>query len=285
VVENGAMGKREGEGEGWDGPTRGARNDFWHSDISNVERPPLVSVLQALIVPEGAAGVASFCAAVLTGVFLYATFVLREILRGAWPGLGKGDTLFVNMATWLANTSSSSTELRRALESLTAVHSSAALARRNNAEGVGNAIVAPPPPVTHPVVRSHPVTGQRALYVNEFFTDRLCGMSEAESAPLLAQLMQEVTQPERVYRHRWRSGDVLVWDNALLMHFAELDYDVSDRRLMHRTTAAAPHAPSSVAGGVGCDEGPQQRLPLRPSFEGSAPLAPVSARALARLLQ
>ena len=193
---------------GGDSKARGARNDFWHSDISNVERPPLVSVLHAIDVPEG-----------------------------------KGDTLFVNMATWLA---SCREELQDSLESLAAVHSSASLVRRNSAEGVAaNTILAPPPAVTHPVVRSHPITGERALYVNQFFTERFCGMNERESAPLLAQLMASATRPERVYRHRWRGGDVLVWDNALLMHYAELDYEATDHRHMHRTTAAAPGSSSS----------------------------------------
>ena len=227
---------------------RGARNDFWHSDISNVERPPMVSCLHALEVPEG-----------------------------------KGDTLFVNMATCLAGCSP---ELQRALESLAAVHSSAAIVRRNNAEGVGNLILSPPPPVRHPVVRSHPVTGERALYVNEFFTERFSGMSEEESAPLLAQLMAEATRPERVYRHCWRPGDLLVWDNALLMHYAVLDYDATDYRLMHRTTAAAPHCGSGGSGGG-------TQFPLRPSLEqqqGGGVGAPkdastaVDAKTLAQLL-
>eukprot|EP01047_Picozoa_sp_COSAG01_P083930 COSAG01_NODE_17787_length_1124_cov_1.264390_2_plen_89_part_00 len=88
MVENGAKGK--GEGEGGDIPTRGARNDFWHSDISNVERPPLVSVLQALIVPEGAARVASFCAAVLIGIFLYATFCFARNIEGGLARVRQG---------------------------------------------------------------------------------------------------------------------------------------------------------------------------------------------------
>jgi taurine dioxygenase len=183
---------------------------------------------------------------------------------------GKGDTLFVNNATWLA---SCSTELQRALASLTAVHSSAAIVRRNNAEGVGNVILSPPPSVTHPVVRSHPVTGAQALYVNEFFTERFSSMSEEESTPLLEKLMAEATQPERVYRHQWQQGDLLVWDNALLMHYAVLDYDAADQRLMHRTTAAAP-----------CSEDTQ--LPQRPSLaQGSEPPhSAVDAPTLAQLL-
>jgi alpha-ketoglutarate-dependent taurine dioxygenase len=110
VVENGGASAQ-----------RGARNDFWHSDISNVEHPPLVSVLHALDVPSG-----------------------------------KGDTLFVDMRHCL--TACCPPKLQASLRTLSAVHSSANLQRRNAEANSGNPIRSPPPPVVHPVVRRHPVS-------------------------------------------------------------------------------------------------------------------------------
>ena len=95
-----------------------------------------------------------------------------------------------------------------------------------------------PPAVTHPVVRTHPESGRKALYVNPYFTQRFTGMSDDESRPLLDYLCAEAVRPENVYRHRWRKGDVLMWDNRCAMHYAVMDYDESMVRLMHRTTAA-----------------------------------------------
>ena len=179
----------------------GARNDFWHSDISFGAEPPLGSVLRAIEVPEG-----------------------------------HGDTMFCNMyAAYAAH----SPAFRRMLDGLTAEHSARRLAERNRDSGNdGLPIPDVPPPVTHPVVRTHPESGRRALYVNPYFTRRFSGMRDDESRPLLDYLCAEAVRPENVYRHRWRKGDVLMWDNRCAMHYAVMDYDDSMMRLMHRTTAA-----------------------------------------------
>ena len=179
----------------------GARNDFWHSDISFGTEPPLGSVLRAIEVPEG-----------------------------------YGDTMFCNMyAAYEAHTPA----FRQMLDGLTAAHSAARLAERNRDPG-NNGLPIPevPPAVTHPVVRTHPESGRKALYVNPYFTQRFTGMSDDESRPLLDYLCAEAVRPENVYRHRWRKGDVLMWDNRCAMHYAVMDYDESMVRLMHRTTAA-----------------------------------------------
>ena len=179
----------------------GARNDFWHSDISFAERPPLGSVLHALEVPEG-----------------------------------YGDTMFCNMYNAYTGLSEG---LRRLLDGRRALHGAAALVRRNAAAGTdAQPILEVPALVDHPVVRTHPETGRKALYVNPYFTERFADMTVLESRPLLDYLCAEAVRPENVYRHRWRAGDVLMWDNRCTMHYAISDYDASMVRLMHRTTAA-----------------------------------------------
>lgn len=180
---------------------RGARNDFWHSDISFGAEPPLGSVLRAVEVPEG-----------------------------------YGDTMFCNM---YAAYEALSPAFREMLDGLTAEHTAERLAARNrDADNNGQPITDVPPAVAHPVVRTHPESGRKALYVNPYFTQRFSGMRDDESRPLLDYLCTEAVRPENVYRHRWRKGDVLMWDNRCAMHYAVMDYDESMVRLMHRATAA-----------------------------------------------
>jgi taurine dioxygenase len=91
--------------------------------------------------------------------------------------------------------------------------------------------------VAHPVVRVHPASGRKALFVNPVYTTRFEDMSEAESKPLLEYLYQHAITPEFTCRLRWRSGSLALWDNRCAMHYAVNDYD-GQRRLMHRTTIA-----------------------------------------------
>ena len=144
---------------------RGARNDFWHSDISFMPNPPLASILHALEVPAG-----------------------------------YGDTMFCNM---YAAYDALSPGMRQMLNSLTALHSGQALAARNN-DGAsdGLPITDVPPSEAHPVVRTHPGTGRKALYINPYFVERFTGMTVAESQPLIDYLTAVATRPENVFRHR-----------------------------------------------------------------------------------
>ena len=73
-------------------------------------------------------------------------------------------------------------------------------------------------------MRTHAATGRRALFVNPHFTTGFDGMTEAESAPILNHLYDVATKPENIYRHRWRAGDVVMWDNRCTMHYAVADY-------------------------------------------------------------
>jgi taurine dioxygenase len=100
------------------------------------------------------------------------------------------------------------------------------------------------PPVTHPVVRTHPHTGRKCLYVMRDDCTGIVGMAEDEAQRLIAALADHVIRPEYIYRHSWRAGDVLMWDNCTVQHMAIQDYDLPLRRLMHRTTFAADAPPA-----------------------------------------
>jgi taurine dioxygenase len=91
------------------------------------------------------------------------------------------------------------------------------------------------PDITQPVVRTHPFTGRKCIYVNETYTFGIEGMSDEEAQPLLRLLCEQVTRPEHVYRHKWQVGDLIMWDNCATQHIAIGDYALPQRRLMHRT--------------------------------------------------
>ncbi|NCL73369.1 Alpha-ketoglutarate-dependent taurine dioxygenase [Rhodococcus sp. YH1] len=91
------------------------------------------------------------------------------------------------------------------------------------------------PPVEHPVVRVHPETGRKGLFVNPGFTSHIVGLSEAESRGILDLLYAHLTKPEHIVRHRWRLGDLVLWDNRSTVHYANRDYG-SEHRVMHRIT-------------------------------------------------
>lgn len=125
-----------------------------------------------------------------------------------------GDTMWANQYLAYERLSEG---LKQMLEGMRAVHSAFGL------EAV------------HPVIRTHPESGRRALFVNAGFTRRFDGISTAQSAPLLKMLIEHATQPDLCYRHRWSTGDVAMWDNRGVMHFAVHDYGDQERE-MHRVT-------------------------------------------------
>src|SRR5207244_11101869 len=91
------------------------------------------------------------------------------------------------------------------------------------------------PPVAHPLVHPHPVTGAKALYLDSTTTVGIDGMDAAAGNALLAKIYAAATRPENVYTHRWQIGDLLLWDNGFTMHHRE-PFDSGARRLMKRST-------------------------------------------------
>lgn len=92
------------------------------------------------------------------------------------------------------------------------------------------------PPVAQPVVRTHPETGRKALYVNEMLSTHFTGLTAEESRPILQFLFEHSTPHENVYRHPWHVNDLLMWDNRCTIHIALADYEHSSPRHMLRTT-------------------------------------------------
>ncbi|MDH3702194.1 MAG: TauD/TfdA family dioxygenase [Alphaproteobacteria bacterium] len=146
--------------------------------------------------------------------------------------IGRSDTMFCNM---YAAYESLSEGLKRMLDGMSAMHTAELLVRE-----VPNrlSVDVAPSAVRHPVVRTHPATGRKALYVNPHYTDRFEGWTAEESRPLLDYLAAHATRPENVFRHRWSVGDFLIWDNRCTMHYALRDYDDTMPRFLYRTTAA-----------------------------------------------
>ena len=180
----------------------GAPNDYWHSDISHTERPPSATVLHSLTIPEG-----------------------------------RGDTMVCSMVRAYEQLSD---RVRDMIDDLKALHSGMAtyersVASNSDARRIDPSEVKPPRP--HPVVRSPEGTGQKAIYVNPHFTIGIEGMPAEEGNWILNHLYETATKPENIYRHQWRAGDVLVWDNRRTMHYAVRDYDEEMPRKLHRCTA------------------------------------------------
>ena len=138
-----------------------------------------------------------------------------------------GDTLFSNM--YLAF-SSLSKGMQKMLFGLKAEHR---VDRHHSAKAEHAEI--PPDGVIHPVVTTHPVTGKKVLFVNEYFTTRFDSMSEEESTPLLSYLYQHATRPDFTCRIHWEPGTLVFWDNRCTQHYATDDYP-GYKRLMHRVT-------------------------------------------------
>jgi len=178
--------------------------DVWHTDVTFMRRPPLGSILRAVTLPPSG-----------------------------------GDTSWAD--TQLAYRSLSA-PVRRLADQLTAVHDGNRefgyyLAQRRGGRGSvwDGEVVTRLDPVEHPVVRVHPETGLRGLFVNPGFTSHIVGVSDAESRGILDLLYAHLTKPEHIVRHRWRAGDVVMWDNRSIAHYANRDYG-SAHRVMHRIT-------------------------------------------------
>jgi taurine dioxygenase len=175
---------------------------YWHSDLSYMPEPSLASLLLSRKLPTDG-----------------------------------GDTLFADQHAAYDDLPK---QLAARLELLQAEHSYLA---RNAAQRAQSALrpdlseaqKRSVPPSIHPVVRVHPATGRKALFVSEGFTTRIVDLPEDESADLLATLFHHQTQAKFIHRHRWRAGDLVMWDNRALLHLAA-GGPPGMVRTMHRTT-------------------------------------------------
>ena len=181
----------------------------WHSDVSYRQCPSRCSLLYAREVP------------VRDGVVL-------------------GDTVFANC---IAAYDALPAGMKQRLDGLKAIHRYSMRRRVENSPRpkLTAAQIAETPDVAHPIVRTHPYTGRKAIYVTAGecigIVDRDGrSMPEDEALDLIAELDAHCIKPEFLYRHHWRVGDLVMWDNATAMHLAICDYALPERRLMHRTT-------------------------------------------------
>lgn len=165
----------------------GDAGKFWHSDLSYKELPSLGSMLHAQELPsEG------------------------------------GDTLFADMHKALDGLPPA---LRKAIDGRKASHSYTARYSETKFEGNWRPTLTPEQlaqvkVVEHPIVRTHPETGRKALFVSEGFTTHIVGLPEDESRAILAELYAHSVLPENIYRHRWQAHDMVFWDNRSLLHLA-----------------------------------------------------------------
>lgn len=146
------------------------------------------------------------------------------------PATG-GDTQFVNMhAAYDALDAATKAEIA----GLRVIHVYDSSRKQNHVAKLAADEAAKVPPVTHPLVRSHPETGRKALYLNPNRMEQVVGMARGPSDALLDRLIAHATEPRFQYRHTWQRGDIVVWDNRATMHKANADYPEGARREMHR---------------------------------------------------
>jgi taurine dioxygenase len=171
----------------------------WHSDMSFTIQPSLGSLLRCFNLPE----------------------------------VG-GDTLFANMTMAYEALSDG---MKKLIAELHGIHMSGTRKIANETTGTVRADEQKRinPPVAQPVVRVHPETGRKALYLGEK-VKRFDGMTDEESRPLIDYLNRHATRPEFVYRHQWRENDIVIWDNRCTMHQALGDFDETQLRHLERTT-------------------------------------------------
>ena len=87
---------------------------------------------------------------------------------------------------------------------------------------------------SHPLIRTHPETGRKSIYIHPGKLERIEGMTPEASHAFSDDLMEQVMQPDIIYRHEWRTGDITLWDNRCVLHLAHRDYDPAEGRIMHR---------------------------------------------------
>ena len=172
----------------------------WHTDDSFMREPCSLTMLYGVIVPS----------------------------RG-------GDTQFVNM---YAAYDALPTAMKERIDGLKVIHKYQSSRQTNRVSRRPESEMKAMPEATHPLVRTHPETGRKALYLNANRMEQVVGLERAESDALLDELIAHSIEPRFQYRHVWRQGDVVIWDNRCTMHKANADYPEGERRLMHRVIVA-----------------------------------------------
>jgi alpha-ketoglutarate-dependent taurine dioxygenase len=168
-----------------------------HTDHSNAPCPPKATVLHAVSLPD----------------------------RG-------GDTQYVNMHLAYDELPE---ETKKRLGGLNAIHVyQSRYSARKLMQVADDGRDCVPDAVVHPIVRTHPESGRKAIYINPIRIEGIIGMSEAEALPLLDDLLAHATRPEYQYHHKWRPGDLVMWDNRSLLHKANGDYDMNQLRYLYR---------------------------------------------------
>lgn len=174
------------------------RGTMFHTDESFIAEPPKATVLYAVQI----------------------------------PGRG-GDTRYVNMQL-AYETLDAGTKAQ--IDKLTAIHYYGKKRPGRKVPSLTDEQLKNTPPVAHPVVRTIDETGAKALYVHETMTDYVADMETAASEALLRRLYDHSTQnPDFQYRHRWRTGDFVIWDDRATLHAATADYEEAEKRLLYRT--------------------------------------------------
>jgi taurine dioxygenase len=177
------------------------RSNMWHMDEPFLERPPIITMTHAQRLPSYG-----------------------------------GDTEFIGLH---AAYDDLSPRMQCYIEGLSALHDVAVIADHSWIRGRGDAesvaaSLTNGRRAEHPLVLVHPHTGRRAYWVCETYTRFIIGLPPLEAKTLLAFLFQHLQRPELHYRHRWQPGDLLIWDNRSVLHYAAFDYE--DRRIMHRVS-------------------------------------------------
>ena len=171
--------------------------ETFHTDHSNHPRPPKATMLFAVDLPS----------------------------RG-------GDTQYVNMHNAYDDLSE---DTKRRIDGLKAVH---VYLSKYSPRPLGSisadSLRDVPPPGIHPLVRTHPENGRKALYLNPVRMEAILGMEDKEALSLIDELMRHATRRNYEYRHQWRYGDWVIWDNRSVMHQANPDYDMNERRFLYR---------------------------------------------------
>lgn len=195
----------------------------WHTDSSYYRVPTRCSILYALEVPHDAGG--------------------KPL----------GDTLFASMT---AAYDELPDDVKQRIDGLYGVHNFSLQYERRRAKIEAAGGKRPElseedkrksPDMLHPIARRHPRTGKKCVYVNTAFTIRIEGLDEQESKRLCDYLIEFATAPRFIYTHKWRKGDLLMWDNCSTQHFAVANYALPQRRLMYRTTVCGTGEPGRVA--------------------------------------